>query len=88
MSNETVVILRAIAHQIDDCLRRAKETIKPKVLSGEEARDYLVFDRRTYEGPEEKDGKRDVVKYWPELEPLAKLRDRVSQYMRDLEEKA
>lgn len=84
MSTETVAILRAIVHQIDDTITAAKKTIDPKVLSYEESQDWRAKNRRTYEGPQEADDKRRVTKHWPELEPLAELLARVQQYIVDV----
>lgn len=88
MSTETTAILRAVCDQITDAITAAKLTIAPKVLSAEEVHDWGNRDRRVYQGPQEDDNKRRVVKYWPELQPLAVLHDRVQQYMRDVEGRA
>jgi hypothetical protein len=88
VSTETTAILRAICHQIDDAITRAKLTIEPKVISDEEVSDWRgnqYPNRRVFEGPHEMDDKRKVHKYWPQLVPLAELHGRVQQYMVDVE---
>lgn len=83
MSTETIAILRAVCDQIEDAIEHAKKTIEPKVIAGEEERNWRL--RRAYEGPSERDGKRDVWKYWPELVPLSLLHARVQGYMNDVQ---
>ena len=87
MTTETIALLSAISDQIDDCIEAAKKTIQPKVLSEEETRDWNYPNRRVYEGPHENDQKRRVVKYWPELVPLATLQHRVQFYIQELKGK-